>query len=472
MDNVFSDDNPMIPSFGDSSAIPDYSAAPIIGSEQVKRGHIRGQWQREGDEVVFLPTGLRRPLNYNERKFYAEYDRQEIRRQKRKEENEKKRIEAAKAREIVPSENAQDRLKRGHSQLTHSGEAGEEDKRVRLDGSVPYEMSPEEAAKAAHQADLMAKVAAICEEDEKEKEIRRKTDPIFCEMERLEKERLAKEEEMIQKEKEEKQKKKEADEAYWNNPEVLKMTGRIVATKKGVKMTHDDITRLSQLHMSTKRQKLRGQLEKQQNVGNHKIGLGVRGIRIHLVHDDGWAWWQELVDSFPQLEERDGGYGYRFLRPGEGLFRHFRVKVPDLDLLDDDAAPDLFKEEVLGGNTSLRDVEWSARKIGTELFGSRQLVVMKLSIPSEAVQAVLQEHGGQLKYGMELQRLTPFRTGRPRPDAGIRDGHPEVPEEPKLAGDRMDEEDGDEIDDDIDMDMDYDQPKGKDKAALADIKMI
>ena len=170
---------------------------------------------------MYLPTGLRRPLNYNERKFYAEYDCQAIRRQKRKEEEEKKRIEAAKAREIVPLENAQDRLKRGHSQLTHSGEAGEEDKRVRLDGSVPYEMSPEEAAKAAHQADLMAKVAAICEEDEKEKEIRRKTDPIFCEMERLEKERLAKEEEMIQKEKEEKQKKKEADEAYWNNPEVF-----------------------------------------------------------------------------------------------------------------------------------------------------------------------------------------------------------------------------------------------------------
>ena len=204
-------------------------------------------------------------------------------------------------------------------------------------------------------------------------------------------------------------------------------------------MSQDDITRISQLHVSAKRAKLRGEMEKQQNVRSLKLGLGIRGIRIHLAHEEGWAWWRELVEGFPCLDDRDGGYGYRFLKPGESLFRHFKMFVPDRDLLDDDAAPSLFKEEVNVGNTSLREVDWEARKIGVSLSGSRQVVVMKLSLPTSAVQAVLKEHDGQLMYSMELQRIYPFRPGRPRPAAG-RGGHGGGPEEAHPAGDRMDED--------------------------------
>ena len=406
--------------------------------EKPKTGPLYGQWKREGDEVVFLPTGFKRPMNYNERKFYAEVDRQEARKQRKKEEIEKARVEKAMAREIVPQENAQDRFKRGHSQVRSADESAQE-KRKKLDGSIPYEMMPEEAAKAKHQAELMDKVAEICKEDEEMKKILRETDPEFREKERLEKERLEKEKEQEEKEKIEKQRKKEADEAYWNDPEVLKMTGRIVATKRGIKMSQDDITRLSQLHVSAKRAKLRGEIEKQQNVRSLKLGLGIRGIRIHLAHDDGWAWWKELVEGFPCLEDRDGGYAYRFLKPGESLFRHFKMFVPDIDLLDDEAAPGLFKEEVNVCNTSLREVDWEARKIGVSLSGSRQVVVMKLSLPSSAVQAVLDEHKGQLLYGMELQRIYPFRPKRLHPAAG-RGGHGGGPEGAHPAGDRMDED--------------------------------
>ena len=39
-----------------------------------------------------------------------------------------------------------------------------------------------------------------------------------------------------------------ADIAYWRDPEVAKMTGRIITSKKEIRMLQLDIPRISQLH--------------------------------------------------------------------------------------------------------------------------------------------------------------------------------------------------------------------------------
>ena len=95
---------------------------------------------------------------------------------------------------------------------------------------------------------------------------------------------------------------------YWKEDGVEEMTGRIVTTVSGRKMSQVDITLISAEHVKAKREKLvkYGEMQKARNVNSLKIGLGAAGLRIHLAHADGWEWWKELVEGIPPIRDEKG----------------------------------------------------------------------------------------------------------------------------------------------------------------------
>ena len=221
--------------------------------------------------------------------------------------------------------------------------------------------------------------------------------------------------------KEEKEKQRELDAEYWKDPEVMKMTGRVTSAMPGRKLTQVDITLISQEHVKQKREKLikKGDMAKARKVNTKKIGLGVHGLRIHLSQEEGWEWWKELVEGMPPTTDEEGTYSYKFLKPGEEAFKHFLVHIPDDYLLDREAAPGIFKDEMLSTSPIFEEFHWEARFVRSNTRGPRPVATMRLIIPTESVESVmayLPGKPGRIQYGIETHELHPFKPGsRPRP---------------------------------------------------------
>ena len=241
--------------------------------EQARRG-----WHHEisTGRMVHQELGWREP-NHLERNFYTPNNRF-YRRKKAREAR-----EAQMPMDIDPAQPAQDRLlaKRGASQLEATLSASPEDKKKKTDENLP--------------------VLGCLTQEEYRENLRSVTDAIIAEDE-------AKKAEAANK-------KRIEDIAYWRDPEVQKMTGRIVTSKKDIRMSQLDIPRISQLHAMAMEDKIDDDDEdKIDRVTPLKIGLGGRGLKLHLAHEDGWAWWEELVGSIPPPK-----------RPGWGLL----LQVPE-----------------------------------------------------------------------------------------------------------------------------------------------
>ena len=226
----------------------------------------------------------------------------------------------------------------------------------------------------------------------------------------------------------------------------------------GRKLAQVDITLISAEHVKQKREKLLkyGEMDKARKVNVKKIGLGARGLRIHLVHEDGWQWWKELIEGMSPITDENGTYSYRFLQPGEDAFKHFVVHIPDQWLTDREAAPRIFKDEVMTQDPTFEEFEWECRWLGTKTDGSRPVAVMRMSIPADRAEWLLtynEEAPGSLLYGIESHYLFPDdpdsrkrrpptagmgaegRGGiRPPPPSGSREEEETEEEEDELAG--------------------------------------
>ena len=243
----------------------------------------------------------------------------------------------------------------------------------------------------------------------------------------------------------EKAKQREEDAKYWKEDGVEEMTGRIVTSVSGRKMSQVDITLISAEHVKAKREKLvkYGEMQKARNVNSLKIGLGAAGLRIHLAHADGWEWWKELVEGIPPIRDEEGEYSYKFLKPGESAFRYFTVNIPDPELTDREKAPLIFKNELITCEEFFEKFEWKCWFVGSRRGGPRPTVCMRLCVPEQYVDWLLTHNKGCIQYGVERQKLTPdVPDSRPRPARrdGVGAGKPGGTVPPEGARDREDEE--------------------------------
>ena len=248
-------------------------------------------------------------------------------------------------------------------------------------------------------------------------------------------------------------KKRDEESAYWKDPEVEKMTARIVSTIAGRKLGQLDITLISAAHIEQKAEKLikYGEMAKARRTKPVKIGLGAHGLRIHLAHEDGWEWWKELVEGMDPIEDENGSYSYRLLKPGEEAFKSFFVYVPDIRLMDRSAAPTAFRNELLSIEETWEEFEWECRFVTTRTGGVRPVVVMKMTIPENRAEWLLThcvDGDGRscIQYGAERHRLypdEPFSQRRHRPGAGGGGGAPEGHRPPPSEGGG--EDDGEDV---------------------------
>ena len=208
-------------------------------------------------------------------------------------------------------------------------------------------------------------------------------------------------------------------------------------------------------HVEQKAEKLvkYGEIAKARRVKSQKIGLGVHGLKIHLAHEDGWQWWKELVEGMAPISDENGSYTYRFLKPGEEAFRSFLVYVPDDQLTDREAAPTLFRNELLTNEETWEEFEWECQFVGTRVYARRPVVVMKLTIPEDRTGWLLTHCSsrGCIQYGAETHKLWPYKPGgrsRPSVAAGAGPGGPGEDLPPPSEGDG--EDDGEEVDNEED----------------------
>ena len=279
--------------------------------------------------------------------------------------------------EIDTAEPAQERLaKRGASQLEHTTSESPDEKKTKNTSEQPVLgcMTQEE-----HRENLKKVADKIIEDD------------------KMKKEEAAKE-------------KRRADIAYWKQPEVQKMTGRIVTSKKEVRMSQLDIPRISHLHSIAMEEKIADEdADKIDRVTPLKIGLGGRGLKLHLAHEDGWAWWEELVAGIPPLEERDGGYRYKFLKPGQEPYRYYRCVVSDPRVADKTKGADVFLRAVRRMNRPLKDIPFVPLAVGTTSVDMIPSTVMQMCVAVENVLAFELALDGlewQLRMGIEKHRVT------------------------------------------------------------------
>ena len=366
--------------------------------EQARRG-----WQHEIDtgRMVHNELGWREP-NHLERNFYTPNNRF-YRRKKAREEREARAREAQTPMDVDPAQPAQDRLlaKRGASQLevTPAGSTGSpEDKKKRTDEDLP--------------------VYGCLTQEEHRDNLKSVTDAIIAE-DKAKKAEAAKE-------------KKLADIAYWRNPDVQKMTARIVTSKKEIRMSQLDIPRISQLHAIAMEDKIDDDDEaKIDRVTPLRIGLGGRGLKLHLAHDDGWAWWEELVGSIPPLDDRDGGYSYKLLKPGQEPYKFYSCTVSDPRVADKAKGMDVFLRGVRRMNRPLKGIPFTPMAVGTTSVDMVPSTVVQMCVAVEDVLAfelALDELEWRLRMGIEKHRVTvskpPRRwfvgaTGEPRgPSSG------------------------------------------------------
>ena len=365
-----------------NSQIPQYkpntNGSPSLVSgnrlpEQARRG-----WFYEEGRMVHQELGWREP-NHLERAYYRSENNRFYRRRKAREAREMARQMAM---EIDPVQPAQDRLnaKRGASQLTISASGSPEEKK-----SKKCTEEPGAGAPTQHKADLAKTVEDIVADDEAKKAEAAKA-------------------------------KKLADIAYWRNEDVQKMTGRIITTKKEIRMTQLDIPRISQLHTIAMEEKIDDDDDdKIDRVTPLRIGLGGRGLKLHLAHEDGWAWWEELVASIPPLDDKDGGYSYKFLRPGQEPFKYYRVVMSDPRLADKAEGMNVFRRGVRRLNRPLKDIPFTPTAVGTSSVDMIPSTVILISVAVEHVPAFELAMDGlewKLRMGIESHRVTASKPPR------------------------------------------------------------
>ena len=413
--------------------LPEPSSSKSVSgrlSDQARRG-----WVYENGGMVHQALGWRQP-NFVEKAFFKPNNRF-LRRKQRRAEREALQMD------VDLQEPAQDRLlKRGPSQLEDTTKVSPEGKKPKGEDKVSGCLTEEEA-KAEHKKKLMETTEKIVAE------------------EKAKKEQQAKE-------------KRAADIKYWQDPEVKKMTGRIVTSKRGVRMTQLDIPRISHLHSVAMDEKIGDdEVEKIDKVTPLRIGLGGRGLKLHLPHEDGWAWWTELIAGIPPLDEEDGGYTYKFLRPGQEPFKYFTCTMSDPRLADKDDGVNVFQRAVRRQNRPLARVPFTPSVVGMSSVDMIPSTVIQMCVAVEdilAFELAMDELGWQICMGIEKHRVTASRPPRRWPNRRA----PGVGEGPSLGGgleprteadeyteeEAMDEAQMEEhMEDDPAMDMDKDKEK-------------
>ena len=99
----------------------------------------------------------------------------------------------------------------------------------------------------------------------------------------------------------------------------------------------------------------------------------------------------------------------QFLRPGEEVFRNFVVFIPNDKLTDREAAPTLFRNELLIDEQTWEEFEWECRFVGTRTYAQRLVLI----IPEDCVGWLLThcESKGCIQYGVEMHKLWPDKPG-------------------------------------------------------------
>ena len=259
--------------------------------------------------------------------------------------------QAAEAMDVDPTQPAQDRLlaKRGASQLEVTSSESPEGKKTR---TVVQPTSSTEKAET-----LKAVTEAVIAEDEANKADAAKQ-------------------------------KRLADIQYWREPETQKMTGRIITSKKNIKMSQLDIPRISQIHAMAMEEKIDDDDEaKIDRVTPLRIGLGGRGLKLHLAHEDGWAWWEELVAGIPPLDDKDGGYSYKFLKPGQELYKFYSCFVSDPRVADKAKGMDVFLRGVRRMNRPLKGIPFTPQAVGMTSVDMIPSTIIQMCVAVEDVLA-------------------------------------------------------------------------------------
>ena len=182
-----------------------HSSRKLVSGNRLPAQARRGWYHdEETGRMVHQELGWREP-NHVERNFYTPNNRF-YRRKKAREA--RMAAQAAEAMDVDPTQPAQDRLlaKRGASQLEVTSSESPEGKKTR---TVVQPTSSTEKAET-----LKAVTEAVIAEDEANKADAAKQ-------------------------------KRLADIQYWREPETQKMTGRIITSKKNIKMSQLDIPRIS-----------------------------------------------------------------------------------------------------------------------------------------------------------------------------------------------------------------------------------
>ena len=212
-----------------------------------------------------------------------------------------------------------------------------------------------------------------------------------------------------------------------------------------------------------------------------RIGLGGRGLKLHLAHENGWAWWEELVASIPPLDDKDGGYSYKFLRPGQEPYKYYRVAMTDPRLADKAEGMNVFLRGVQRMNRPLKGIPFTPRAVGSFSVDMIPSTVILISVAVEDVLAfelALDELGWELRMGIESHRVTvsqPPKRGPATGGPGMRGGPSSGAEGGQRAeADEYAEEeaiDNAQMDEDMDMNTDKSKNNGKDKDSNEEISL-
>ena len=414
-----------------------YSSHKIVSGNRLPQQARRG-WHHEEStgRMVHQELGWREP-NHLERNFYTPNNRF-YRRKKAREQR-----MATEAMDVDPTQPAQDRLlaKRGASQLEATVSASPEEKKTKTAEEPP-------SSSKDKKKELEKITAEIVSEDEAKK------------AEAAKQKRLA-------------------DIQYWRDPEVQKMTGRIITSEKNIRMSQLDIPRISQIHAMAMEEKIDDDDEaKIDRVTPLRIGLGGRGLKLHLAHEDGWAWWEELVVGIPPLDDKDGGYSYKFLKPGQEPYKFYSCTVSDPRVADKAKGMEVFLRGVRRMNRPLKDIPFTPMAVGMTSVDMIPSTIILMCVAVEDVLAfelALDQLEWQLRMGIEKHRVQASKP--PRRWFGGAPGEPRGP--PSGAGlgggaeadEYAEEEALDEaiakqlVEEEMEMDTDTSKNDGMDKNA-------
>ena len=217
---------------------------------------------------------------------------------------------------------------------------------------------------------------------------------------------------------------KQAEERYWAQPEVKKLTIRILATTPGVTLSRQDIGHINKNHLRSVRASCKKEdgtmdIEFARKLNIERLGRSGRYIRAKMVSEEGIEWARELIPKIPPRIE--GGHGYVFLEPGEKSHAFFKAFVENLDVSDRTASgrEDLITD-IWMSNPGLDGADYHCWF--EDLDHKSQKCVIKVKIATSDLER-LRAQQFRLNYGYERLVLIPDDyQRRPALDRGFIEG--------------------------------------------------